>query len=87
MRTITKKTWPEYFKKVRARKKNVELRLADFKISKGDILLLQEWDPKKKIFTGRSVKRRVAAVHKVNMAKFHSQKKLTKYGLYAIEMK
>lgn len=87
MRTIIKKTWPEYFKKVWARKKNVEVRLADFKISRGDVLLLREWDPKKKIFTGRSVKRKITAVHKVDIMKFHSPKKLRKYGVYAIEMK
>ncbi len=32
-------------------KKNVELRLADFKIKAGDILVLKEWNPKKKTYT------------------------------------
>ncbi|KKS37340.1 MAG: hypothetical protein A3G49_01635 [Candidatus Sungbacteria bacterium RIFCSPLOWO2_12_FULL_41_11] len=85
MKIIEKKTWPEFFRKVKDGKKNVEIRLADFKIKKDDILVLREWNPKKRSYTGWIVKRRVGAVHKVNMFKFHSLSELKKYGLYAIE--
>ena len=55
MRKVRKKIWPKWFKIMKAKKKNVELRLADFNIKKGDILILEEWDPKKKEYTGRSI--------------------------------
>lgn len=87
MKIIKKKTWPEFFKKVKARTKNVELRLADFKIGKGDIFELGEWNPRSKKYTGRILRRKVKAVHKINMSKFHSSAKIKKYGLYVIELK
>ena len=86
MRIIEKKIWPEFFKVVRARKKNVELRLADFSVSKGDVLVLCEWDPKRKRYTGRSIRRKVKAVYRANMLKFHTAVELKKYGLLAIEL-
>ncbi|OHA00561.1 MAG: hypothetical protein A3C11_02795 [Candidatus Sungbacteria bacterium RIFCSPHIGHO2_02_FULL_49_12] len=87
MKIIEKKTWPEYFRKVKARKKNVEFRLADFPISAGDSLILREWDPKTKQYTGRSLKRKVKMVHKVQMLKMHTPAELKKYGIYGIELK
>lgn len=83
---IEKKTWPEFFNKVKAGQKNVEIRLADFKVKKGDILVFREWDNKKKKYTGKIVNRKVKAVHKVNMFKFHTLAEIKKYGLYAIEL-
>ena len=84
---IKKKTWPEFFAKVKNRQKNVEIRLADFKVVRGDSLFLEEWDPEKKQYTGRTVQRKVRAVHKVNPFKFHSAAELKKSGLYAIELR
>lgn len=69
MRTIEKKTWPEYFRSIKAHQKSIELRLADFKISKGDILLLREWDLKRKTYTGRSIKRKVKGLTKMKPLK------------------
>ena len=86
MRVIEKKIWPEFFRQVKARRKNVEIRLADFRLKQGDTLLLREWDPKRKRYTGRSLRRRVRAVHRIDMTKFHSTATLKKYGLYAIEL-
>lgn len=57
MAIIHKKIWPKYFRLMKAGKKNVELRLADFKIKPEDTLILEEWDPKKKKYTGRILKK------------------------------
>jgi len=86
MRIIEKKIWPKFFRTVKARKKNVEIRLADFRIKKGDRLILCEWSPGRKSYTGRKISRRVQGVHKVDMTKFHSVRDLKRYGLYAIEL-
>jgi len=86
MAEIHKKIWPKWFKLIKARKKNVELRLADFRIKPGDILVLEEWNPKKKQYTGRIIKRKVKFVHKVNLFEFYKYKELKKYGNYLIEL-
>jgi len=50
---IKKKIWPKYFELVKSGKKKFEVRLADFRIKEGDILILEEWDPKTEKYTGR----------------------------------
>jgi ribosomal protein S17 len=75
MKTIEKKTWPELFEKVKNGEKNFDVRLADFKCSSGDVLVLKEWDPKTEKFTGRVVKKKVKFVMKTkNLEKFWGKK-------------
>lgn len=85
MTTIRKKIWPKWFRLIKTGKKNVELRLADFRIRPGDTLILQEWDPKKKKYTGKSVQKRVKRVNETNPLLFYKLPALKKYGLYLIE--
>jgi len=54
---IEKKVWPEYFQQIIDGKKTFELRLNDFDISEGDTLVLNEWDPATKDFTGRTLEK------------------------------
>ena len=42
MAVIKKKIWPKYFEQVKTGKKKFELRLADFNLKKGDVLVLKE---------------------------------------------
>lgn len=85
---IEKKTWPEYFKLIKSGKKNFEVRLADFRCKPGDILILREWDPKTKKYTGRNLKRKVRFVLKTKVAeKFYRKKDIKKYGLQVISFK
>lgn len=85
MTLIRKKTWPEYFNLVKSGKKRFDSRVADFKIKKGDTLVLEEWDPRTKKFTGRSLKKKVKSVLKTNPLKFYSVKELKK-GMYWIQI-
>lgn len=55
---------PQYFKKAAADLKPWELRINDRDYKVGDILFLCEWDPEKKEFTGKSLKRKVVEVFK-----------------------
>jgi hypothetical protein len=56
------KTWPEFFEEVLAGRKNFELRVNDRDFQEGDKLTLREYDPVKKRYTGRRVKRIVTYV-------------------------
>lgn len=86
MATIEKKTWPKYFDLVKSGKKRFELRLADFRIKKGDTLVLREWDPKKKEYTGRKIKRKVSYLLKFKLNDFSQEKEIKKRGLYIIQL-
>ena len=60
MKVVKKKIMPEYFKAVRARKKNFELRVDEDDIQVGDLVILEEWDGK--VYTGSAVVKRVKYV-------------------------
>lgn len=55
---IKKKTWPKYFQEILEGKKKFEVRLADFDVKEGNTLILEEYDPKTKKYTGRTIKRK-----------------------------
>lgn len=59
MKTVKKKILPEYFRAVRDREKNFELREDEDDIRVGDLLILQEWDG---VYTGNYVRRYVKYV-------------------------
>lgn len=64
MAVIKKKTWPDYFEAILSGKKKFELRLNDFDVKEGDILILEEWDPKTEQYTGRNIEKKVTYVGK-----------------------
>ena len=85
MRIIKKKTWPEFFEKVKSGEKRFELRLADFEIEKGDELILKEWDPKEKNYTGRRIEKKIDYVYHFNIDDFGQGKEVIKKGLNVIQ--
>jgi len=85
MAVIRKKTWPKFFELVKKGKKNFDLRIADFKIREGDTLILEEYDPKKKKYTGRKIHKKVKYVLKVKLNDFGQEKEIIKRGLYVIQ--
>jgi hypothetical protein len=89
MRTIKKKIWPEYFREVAANRKHFEVRLADFKIQRGDNIILEEWNPKTKKYTGKKLRFKAGVVLKVpyDMERFYLRKNIKKYGFFIIELK
>jgi len=82
---IHKKIWPEYFEQIIAGKKSFELRLADFEINKGDILVLEEWDNKKKKYTGRKIEVVVTYVFRTKDQNFWSEEEVEKFGFQIIQ--
>lgn len=86
MATIKKKIWPEYFELVATGQKRFELRLADFEIKEGDTLLLEEWDPKTKEYTGRKIEKRVGYILKFDLNDFGQEETIKEKGLIVIQL-
>lgn len=84
MNVIEKKVWPEYFQAIVDGKKTYELRLADFECNPGDELILKEWDPKTKEYSGREIKKTVTYVGKTKDYTFWSPEDIEKYGYQII---
>ena len=81
-----KKIWPEYFDKVLDGSKKIELRLADFNCDKGDTLILEEWDPKTKKYTGRTLKKKVGYAIKTKEVTFWPKEDIDKYGFQILQL-
>ena len=81
---IEKKCWPEFFGKVRSGEKTFDLRLADFECKPGDVLVLREWDPDTKQYTGNVIEKNVTYVGKVNDMKFWPREDVERFGLQVI---
>jgi ASC-1-like (ASCH) protein len=62
MSIIHKKILPGYFEDLASGKKKFELRLNDFEVNEGDVLVLEEWDADKKEYTGRKIEKKVTYV-------------------------
>ncbi len=87
MAVVKKKIWPEYFELVSAGKKNFELRLADFDVSEGDTLVLEEWDPETKQYTGRKIEKVVGYVLKFKLDDFGQKQEIEEKGMQIIQLK
>ncbi len=87
MKNIKKKIWPEYFDAVSSGKKKFELRLNDFAVSEGDTLVLEEWDPKTKEYTGRKIEKKVSYVGKFKMDQlFWPEAEIKEKGIQIISL-
>jgi Domain of unknown function (DUF3850) len=53
------KTWPEFFKSVASGDKSFEIRRDDRDFRVGDLLLLREWDPVTRAYSGRELHRQI----------------------------
>jgi len=88
MKKVEKKTWPELFNAVYSGKKKYDLRLNDFDIEEGDILVLKEWDPKTKEYTGRVTEKEVTFVGKFKIdSLFWSKEEIEEKGIQVISLK
>jgi len=83
---IKKKIWPEFFDLVATGKKKFELRLNDFNTEKGDILVLEEWDPNIKKYTGRKIEKKASFVLKFKLDDFGQKKEIEKKGLVVVQL-
>lgn len=64
--------------------KKYELRVADFEVKEGDVLVLREWDSLKKDYTGRVLEREIKAVLKTKDLDFFPKEDVEKFGYQII---
>jgi hypothetical protein len=83
---IKKKVWPKFFQDLLDGKKKFEVRLADFEINQGDILILEEYNPETKQYTGRTIKKKVNFLTKFNPTEMHSLEEIKQHGFWLIGM-
>lgn len=87
MAIINKKVWPEYFEAIISGKKKFELRLNDFEVNEGDTLVLEEWDPITKEYSGRKIEKRVTHTYQFMIDKlFWSEEQVKEKGLQIISL-
>jgi hypothetical protein len=70
--------------------KTFEIRLNDFDIAEGDTLVLKEWNPKIKNYTGREIEKEVSYVSKWkidDLTKFWPREDIDEKGLQIISLK
>jgi len=83
---IEKKCHPEYFKKILTGEKNFDLRLNDFSVNPGDILVLREWNPETGTYTGRSVRKKITYILNTKDLTFWNKDDIKKHGLIVMSL-
>jgi len=87
MAVIRKKCWPGWFDDTAAGRKKFELRLNDFLIQPGDTLILEEWDPQTRAYTGRTLEKKVLDVRRFQLDElFWPKEEIEKHGLQVISL-
>ncbi|HLD92177.1 MAG TPA: DUF3850 domain-containing protein [Patescibacteria group bacterium] len=84
---IEKKTWPEMFESILSGRKTFDARIADFAINEGDTLILREYDPETKKYTGRTIEKKITFVLNSKDQKFWTKKDIDKSGLVIMGFK
>lgn len=65
MKTHVVKIWPEYFHEVQTGEWPLDLRIDDRGYTKGDSLMLREWDPVTMEYTGKMTCKKIVHVLKI----------------------
>ena len=88
MAIIKKKCWPEFFEKFCSGERKFELRLADFKLETDDILVMEEFNPETKQYTGRKASFKCKRVeHSAqNPLQFYKIEDVEKHGFWIIQL-
>lgn len=84
---VRKKTWKEAFEKILSGEKTFDARLANFDCKPSDTLILEEYDPKVKKYTGRKIEKKITFILNTNNQKFWSQSDIKKFGLLIMGFK
>ncbi len=86
MSVVKKKIWPKFFEDIQSGRKKFELRLADFDVKEGDTLILEEWNPQTKQYTGKTLEKKVNYLLKFDLDAFGQKKEVEEKGFYVIQI-
>jgi hypothetical protein len=88
MAIIKKKCWPEFFEKFVSGERTLELRLADFDLKDGDTIVMEEYNPQTKQYTGRLASFLCKKVERAaqNPLQFYSVEDVQKNGFWIIQL-
>lgn len=86
MKRIEYKTWPGLFEAVLSGRKKFDMRLANRKCQEGDILVLKEWDPKTREYTGRVIEKKVTYVLKFKPGDFWNKNEFENFGVQVMSL-
>ncbi len=84
---IRKKTWKEAFEKILSGEKTFDVRLANFSCSPGDTLILEEYDPETKKYTGRKIEKKITYILNTNNQNYWKKSDIDKNGLIVLGFK
>ena len=87
MSIIKKNIPPDFYQLVNSNKQNFELRLNDFEIKEGDTIILEEWIPETKKYTGRKIEREVGYVLDFKLNTFGQEELIKEKGLVVFSLK
>ena len=76
-----------YFQEILDGKKTFDARLANFDCKVGDVLVLEEYDQKKKEYTGRVLEKEITFILNTKTQKFWKQSEVQKQGLLIFSFK
>lgn len=79
-----KKILREHLEPILDSRKTYEVRLADWECKPGDVLVLREWNPERKEYTGRVVEKEVTYVGKTKNLLYWPQEDIDRYGFQII---
>lgn len=79
--------WPESYEKVLLGEKTYDLRLADWTVETGDVIVFREWDPAAQSYTGRVMEKKVGYVGKTKDWEVWPKEDIEKYGFQIISLK
>ncbi|MBU3913155.1 MAG: DUF3850 domain-containing protein [Nanoarchaeota archaeon] len=86
MAITKKKTWPEFFEAILSGKKKFDLRLADFPVFEGDVIVFEEYNPETRRYTGRKIEKKIGFLLKTRELEFWTKEEIDKYGLVVMSL-
>jgi hypothetical protein len=85
-REIHKKVLAPYFDFILENKKTFDLRLADWECAEGDVLVLDEINATTKVYTGRSIRKKVGFVLKTKNLNLFPKDEVELHGYQIISL-
>jgi len=84
---VEKKCDPDIFEMVLSGAKTVDIRLADFEVEKGTVLLLKEFDRNTREYSGREIRKIIGNNYIIRPTEWFSPEDIDEKGLLVMELR